>query len=207
MSWLFLVALTVALVCMVALDHRFRLFLFSSPWRGAVVLTVGAAVFLGWDLVAIGQGFYARGQSPAMTGIELAPHLPLEELFFILFLCYLTMVLYGLAPGLHRARRRRWYAVGLVGALLVVLTVVFDSLMIAADLFRYDDAALLGPRLWLAPVEDLAWPVAATLLLPAVWELLGRLGRASAGDAASSATPTLDRPAPVHHRSDPEEPR
>lgn len=110
-------------------------------------------------------------------------------------------------PGPQRARRRRWYAVGLVGALLLVLTVVFDSLMIAADLFRYDDAALLGPRLGLAPVEDLAWPVAAVLLLPAVWELLGRHGRSSAGAAESSAPPGLDRPASAHHRPDPEEPR
>ena len=31
-----------------------------------------------------------------MLGIELAPHLPLEEAFFLAFLCYLTMVLFGL---------------------------------------------------------------------------------------------------------------
>jgi hypothetical protein len=31
-----------------------------------------------------------------MTGIELAPELPLEELFFIVFLCYLTLVLHQL---------------------------------------------------------------------------------------------------------------
>jgi lycopene cyclase domain-containing protein len=58
------------------------------------------------------------------------------------------------------------------GAVLTVLTVVFDSAMIAADLFRYDDAALLGPRVWLTPVEDLAWPWAAALLLPALRALL-----------------------------------
>lgn len=96
MTWLYLAALVVALGCMLAVDHRFRLFLFASPRRGAVVLAVGVAVFLGWDLVAIEQGFYTRGQSPAMTGIELVPHLPVEELVFITFLCFLTMVLYGL---------------------------------------------------------------------------------------------------------------
>lgn len=58
------------------------------------------------------------------------------------------------------------------GGVLSVLTVVFDSAMIAADLFRYDEAALLGPRLWLTPVEDLAWPWAAALLLPALRALL-----------------------------------
>ncbi|CAM3567309.1 lycopene cyclase domain-containing protein [Isoptericola cucumis] len=66
-----------------------------------------------------------------------------------------------------------WVRVGLVAAVLVVLTAVFDSVMIAADLFRYDEASLSGLRIIDAPVEDFAWPVAAALLLPATWELLG----------------------------------
>ncbi|WP_028045889.1 lycopene cyclase domain-containing protein [Cellulomonas sp. URHE0023] len=77
--------------------------------------------------------------------------------------------------GARAARRRgmpfaRPVAVTLV--VLVALTVVFDSLMIAADLFRYDAASLLGVTVWLSPVEDLAWPVAAALALPSVWVLL-----------------------------------
>jgi len=67
---------------------------------------------------------------------------------------------------------RWWAATGLTAAVLVVLTVVFDSLMIGADLFRYGDGALLGPHVWLTPVEDLAWPLVAALLLPALWELV-----------------------------------
>ena len=80
------------------------------------------------------------------------------------------------AAGTERRRGRRPGALVVValatGAVLTVLTVVFDSAMIAADLFRYDEAALLGPRLWLTPVEDLAWPWAAALLLPALRALL-----------------------------------
>jgi hypothetical protein len=59
----------------------------------------------------------------------------------------------------------------------VLLTAVFDSVMIAADLFRYRQAALWGPRVLLTPVEDLAWPLFAVIALPALWELLGRVGR------------------------------
>ena len=40
--------------------------------------------------------------------------------------------------------------------------------MIAADLFRFDASQLLGVRVGLAPLEDLAWPLAAGLLLPAL---------------------------------------
>ncbi|HWV79443.1 MAG TPA: lycopene cyclase domain-containing protein [Isoptericola sp.] len=73
----------------------------------------------------------------------------------------------------RRLGARWWVATALAAVVLVALTVVFDSLMIAADLFRYDDAALLGVRLWLTPVEDLAWPLVAALLLPALWALAG----------------------------------
>ncbi len=65
-----------------------------------------------------------------------------------------------------------WATTGITIGVLILLTVVFDSLMITADLFRFDEASLLGPRLWRAPVEDLAWPLAAGLLLPALRELL-----------------------------------
>ncbi|MCD4536451.1 lycopene cyclase domain-containing protein [Nocardioides sp. cx-169] len=77
------------------------------------------------------------------------------------------------AVVLRRPSRRWWATTGLTLLAMGVLTVVFDSLMIAADLFRYGDGALVGVRLILAPVEDLAWPLAAVALLPSVWLLLG----------------------------------
>jgi lycopene cyclase domain-containing protein len=86
------------------------------------------------------------------------------------------------AAAVRRPGRTWWAATAAVAAALLVLTAVFDSLMIAADLFRYDEGALAGARVWLTPVEDLAWPLAAVLLLPALWELLG--GRDEASDGA-----------------------
>lgn len=84
-----------------------------------------------------------------------------------------------------RLGARWWLRVAVVAAVLTVLTIVFDSVMIIADLFRYDESTLSGVRLWLAPVEDVAWPVAAALVLPALWEVLGRRrSSGSAGDVA-----------------------
>ncbi|HLS25656.1 MAG TPA: lycopene cyclase domain-containing protein [Beutenbergiaceae bacterium] len=77
------------------------------------------------------------------------------------------------------ARRRawlRWAAAGLTLLALLVLTAVFDNVMIAVGLFDYTSDHLSGLRLGLAPVEDFAWPVVAAALLPAIWELLGRRG-------------------------------
>ena len=77
-----------------------------------------------------------------------------------------------------RLQRRWWATTALAGVVLVVLTAVFDSLMIAADLYRYDAAASAGLKLFLVPVEDFAWPLVAVLLMPALWELFGVLSRA-----------------------------
>ena len=76
-----------------------------------------------------------------------------------------------LPPG---ARRRRWVAIGFAAALVLVLTAVFDSIMIAAGLFGYVDGTRLGPAIGLAPVEDFAYPVVTVLLVPAVWTLARR---------------------------------
>jgi lycopene cyclase domain-containing protein len=67
-----------------------------------------------------------------------------------------------------------WRTTAVVALVLVVLTAVFDGIMISFDLFRYDTAALLGLRVARVPIEDFAWPVAAALALPALWALLGR---------------------------------
>lgn len=79
-----------------------------------------------------------------------------------------------LAAVVARPDRRWWLATGLTAASLLAMTAIFDSLMIHADLFRFDESQLLGARVILAPVEDFAWPLASALLLPALWVLLGR---------------------------------
>lgn len=68
----------------------------------------------------------------------------------------------------RRPDRRWWIATGLTLLTLAVLTAVFDTAMIAADLFRFDESRLAGHFIGLAPVEDFAWPVAAVLVVPAV---------------------------------------
>jgi lycopene cyclase domain-containing protein len=94
-------------------------------------------------------------------------------LLALAFLCVAAGVAL-VAQVVVRPGRGWWLRTAAVGAVLLVLTAVFDSLMIAADLFRFDEAELLGVHVGLAPLEDFAWPVASTLLLPALWLLLGR---------------------------------
>src|SRR5690625_1479528 len=78
------------------------------------------------------------------------------------------------APRGGRARRDHWLAAGIAAGALIVLTAVFDSLMIHADLFYYADEFISGMRIGLAPIEDFAYPIAGVLLLPVLWRIFAR---------------------------------
>jgi lycopene cyclase domain-containing protein len=95
-SLVYLGSLVLVLGCMALMDQRWKLFFWADPRRAAAVFAFGFALFLVWDLVALHFELYERGRSEYMTGIEVAPELPVEELFFVAFLPYLTMVLHGL---------------------------------------------------------------------------------------------------------------
>ncbi|WP_309712385.1 lycopene cyclase domain-containing protein [Pseudolysinimonas sp.] len=107
MSYLYLAALLVSIAGMVVLDVRFKLFFATTPLRAAIVLVVGVAFFLAWDVAGITLGIFFRGAPDLLSGVLLAPELPLEELFFLTLLCYTTMNAYGLFRGLSSARRSR----------------------------------------------------------------------------------------------------
>ena len=70
--------------------------------------------------------------------------------------------------------------VGTLGILLLVLllvTAVFDNVMIAIGLVGYDAAKISGAFIGIAPLEDFAYAVAAAVLLPSLWLLLPRRSR------------------------------
>ena len=89
-------------------------------------------------------------------------------------LAALALLLAGLIrSGRARALIRRWWLPAtLATAALLVLTAVFDNVMIAAGLFTYDWEGTAGLRIGAAPVEDFAYPLAAVLALPGLWLLL-----------------------------------
>ena len=93
MSVAYLACLLIASGALVLLDRRFALVFWRDARRATVVLAVALAFFLAWDAVGIVSGVFARGRSPFMTGVEIAPELPLEEPLFLAFLCYLTLIL------------------------------------------------------------------------------------------------------------------
>ncbi|MCI0155904.1 lycopene cyclase domain-containing protein [Leifsonia shinshuensis] len=107
MSLAYLACLLVVSGALVLLDRRFVLVFWRDVRRATATLLAGLVFFLCWDAAGIALGVFERGRSPFMTGVELAPELPLEEPVFLAFLCYLTLILlFGVRAVLDRRERR-----------------------------------------------------------------------------------------------------
>jgi lycopene cyclase domain-containing protein len=71
-------------------------------------------------------------------------------------------------------RAPEWIAVLIAAGILLVLTAIFDNVMIGIGLVGYDRTLISGIFIGRAPLEDFAYTVAAAVLLPSLWTLLGR---------------------------------
>ncbi|MGO4453761.1 lycopene cyclase domain-containing protein [Arthrobacter sp. RAF14] len=103
----YLIALLASAAGMAVLDRRWHLVLWRAPRSATLVVLLGTAFFLVWDLAAIQLGIFRHGDSSHMTGILLAPELPLEEPVFLAFLCYTALVLFAMAERILERRRKR----------------------------------------------------------------------------------------------------
>ena len=86
------------------LDARNKLAFFADARAAALAVLLGVAVLLGWDAVGIALGIFFRGQTELLTGVMLAPQLPLEEPLFLLLNCYTTLMVFE-ALRLRLAKR------------------------------------------------------------------------------------------------------
>lgn len=88
-----------------------------------------------------------------------------------LILNIIVIILVCCALWLKPHRPRRPWVVML--ACLLVLTLVFDNIMIMLGLFTYAPDKIIGLHVVLAPIEDFMYPLLAALLVPALWNKLG----------------------------------
>jgi lycopene cyclase domain-containing protein len=104
MPGLYLLAILASAAGVALLDRRWRLAAWAAPGRTAVAVAAGTVFLLVCDVIGIAAGVFVKGGSPLLLGIDLAPHLPLEEPVFLAFLCYLALVAWA---GSLRALARR----------------------------------------------------------------------------------------------------
>ncbi|WP_181133418.1 lycopene cyclase domain-containing protein [Rathayibacter sp. AY2B7] len=92
--------------------------------------------------------------------------------YLLLNAVFLAVVLVLLLLALRRRVLRLPVVLGTL-AVLLVMTAVFDNIMIGVGLLvAYDDDLISGIRIGVAPIEDFAYAIAAALALPALWVLL-----------------------------------
>jgi lycopene cyclase domain-containing protein len=94
--------------------------------------------------------------------------------YFLLDLAFLGAVGVVALATFRALRDPIWRAVGLVAIPLVVLTAVFDNVLVGSGIVAYDPSLISGIRIGVAPVEDFSYAIAAVVLLPCLWSLLAR---------------------------------
>lgn len=108
-------------------------------------------------------------------------------------LVFLAVVAVVLVVWIVRSSRSRirlpWAAIAATMAVLLVMTAVFDNIMIGVGLVGYDAESISGAFIGIAPLEDFAYAIAAVLLLPAAWSLLGRATSTTAASTTAASTP------------------
>jgi lycopene cyclase domain-containing protein len=93
-SGLYLVAILAACGFMCLIDFRYKLAFWYDAKRTLVSVIVPVVLFVVWDIICISLGIFHIGDSTMFLGVSLAPEFPLEELFFLAFLCYFTLIVY-----------------------------------------------------------------------------------------------------------------
>jgi lycopene cyclase domain-containing protein len=105
--------------------------------------------------------------------------------YWMLNLVFLGVVALVAIAALIARRSPSWRAVGLAAIPLLALTAIFDNVLVGTGIVGYDPALISGARIGVAPLEDFAYTIAALVLLPAVWSLLGSRHARSAGDSTT----------------------
>ena len=89
--------------------------------------------------------------------------------FFVIGTIFITQQLRKkLDPG--RGLLRQYLATLVV---LLVLTAIFDNVIVALGIVAYDTTHITGLFIGVVPIEDFAYSVAAVLVLPTLWGVLG----------------------------------
>lgn len=85
----------------------------------------------------------------------------------------LNLAASGIVLGVLALRRALVWNRAVLGALavLLVMTAIFDSLIIGAGIVQYDTSHISGLRIGLAPIEDFFYSFIAAVLIPGVWNI------------------------------------
>jgi lycopene cyclase domain-containing protein len=70
------------------------------------------------------------------------------------------------------SRKSPWRAIGFTMLWMLLVTLVFDNVIIGLEIVGYDKSKISGILLGLAPIEDFAYTVIAVLAVSIIWTKL-----------------------------------
>ena len=70
--------------------------------------------------------------------------------------------------------RYQCFTTPIVALPMLILTAVFDNLIILTKIVDYDNTKLFGIYVGVVPIEDFAYTVVAVLLVPSIWKAMTR---------------------------------
>ena len=100
----YLAILIVSLVGLYLLDRTHKLAFTVDAKRSLLSMLPAFILFLLWDIAGIASGIFFRGENTLLTGIQIFPEFPIEELFFLALLCYSTLIVFTWVQKILTAR-------------------------------------------------------------------------------------------------------
>lgn len=88
----YLAILLISLAGLYLLDRTHKLAFTLDPKRALLTMVPAFVVFVIWDIAGIALGIFFRGNNTLLTGIQIFPEFPIEEIFFLMLLCYSALI-------------------------------------------------------------------------------------------------------------------
>jgi lycopene cyclase domain-containing protein len=88
----YLAIVLISLLGLYLLDRTHRLAFTVDAKRSFWSMVPAFVVFVIWDIAGIANGIFFRGENTLLTGIQILPEFPIEELLFLALLCYSTLI-------------------------------------------------------------------------------------------------------------------
>ena len=90
--------------------------------------------------------------------------------YLLVNLIFMAAILAFIRAGYRRPSKRWWVML----AVLVLLTAVFDSVLVYFQVVGYDVSKILGVYVGYAPVEDFFYAIFAAIVVPWAWYKFGK---------------------------------
>lgn len=94
MGFTYLIGIIVSIFCLGLIDRKYKLAFFYDRPRTIAVIAMLLGFFLIWDIAGVALGIFFKGGSEYTIGFDIMSNIPIEELFFLTLLTYLSLILY-----------------------------------------------------------------------------------------------------------------